>query len=276
MVRASLVLIVLTSALALGESQPSSILTSSKQEEVRVIGSLELRPSFKNRGAFHTEDSVVLGAQLDPKTTLVYKQELNSNLFDPTNSQNGVNLYAYDGYFRERSNDIWKDDSGHSISLESRIYLPTFSVKRDAGMLTTLRQYVKFKKWITPSFNVSFEEVPMFHLYSRAGFNNAANPWFENREYVSAEYIFTKTVRLFFPFIISHSRYREFGETAKYNSSWQHKVYFHPELTYAVTPNTMVGLAYYSDNLLTPEFKTWILGEALNKGVTQVIMQASL
>lgn len=72
----------------------------------KVLGAFEIRPSYKSMmGEFHSEDSAILGYQFSPNLSATYKQEFNTNVYDPqlTETQSGLNAYLVDGYFKERA-----------------------------------------------------------------------------------------------------------------------------------------------------------------------------
>ena len=81
---------------------------SESIEDSRVLGAVEVRPSYKsNQGEFHSEDSAWLGYQFNKNNSTVYKQEFNTNIYDPklpaVNS--GMNAYLADGYLKEKVNN---------------------------------------------------------------------------------------------------------------------------------------------------------------------------
>jgi hypothetical protein len=272
-------------ALAVPPLPGSTLKSRAGTGEGKILGSLELRPSLSHAsGAMHTENVVAAGYKFPSGISLVYKQEFNTNLYNPAlpPSKSGLNPYAYDGSLRAKWGDLWSDaDTGLSLSYETRLYLPTYHVRREAGMILAVRNYLRLKKTITPDFAISLEEVPIIHGYSRsgtgAGSKAAANPSIENRIYLAADWATPiRGLKLYFPIIFQSTKYRDYAAKAKFNDQWEHWLWIYPELTYAITPTTAVGLAYRSSNLVSPDFKSVNLAQGFQKGVTQVILQASL
>jgi len=250
----------------------------------KVLGTLELRPSYGSKvGEYHTENNAAVGYQFSKTESLIYKQEFNTNLFDPNSSASagGVNLIAKDGYFRGRINDISRIfDAGPLFSYEARVYLPTDAVKRDAGQLVSIRNYAKLKQSVSDRVALFVEETPILHVYNTAGSVNAkgaaANPWFENRFTLGAEANLGKGFKLVVPVYFSNCRHRDFVAKAKNNNAWAHKLWLYPELLYTVNANTSLGLGYYSENLVTSDLSTTAINEGLEKGVTQLILSVAL
>ncbi len=247
----------------------------------KILGTVDLRPGYRSHaGQFLTENNVLLGYQFTSGYQVGYKQEFNTNLYHATPA-GGLDLYAYDGYLRVKSPDIWKDSStGLSLSYEGRAYAPTYAKRRDAGMITAIRNGFKLKKGITQSLNVSIEEIPIVHLYSQPGSvtgkKSAANPAFENRIYFNVEYFPFERVKLLVPLQLSSTRYRSYFTNALNHDQWGHYLGIHPELTYALTPQVNVGLAYRSENLINSDFSNFNTALGFKTGVTQMILQASL
>lgn len=247
----------------------------------RVIGGVEFRPSWTSSlGEVHSENWAQLGYQMNPNARLFYRQEFNTNVFNPGVSSQGLGLYANDGSFRFQWKDFAKLTSTLAASYESRLYLPTLAVKRNAGMVTSLRNHLKLTQNIGAMTSVSLEEVPILHIYNRAGNVSLrgveANPIFENRLTLSFEIKPTTSLKFVLPLILHDVRFRDFQTGAKNNNSWSHKLWIYPELTYTVSPQLMIGLAYYSDNLVLTNFAETNVGAGLEKGITQLILNASL
>jgi len=249
--------------------------------EEKVIAAMELRPSWTSRiGEVHSEDYAQLGYQFSKTFQLFYRQEFTTNLFNPGASASGLGLYAYDGTLRARVNDFYKPSASSSVSYEGRVWMPTYSVRRDAGMIVALRNAARIKQSLTSTVSVSLEEIAVGHVFSRSGNvgknGPEANPWYENRVYLTFEVKPTQSLKFSLPFILTSIKYRDFQAGAKNNDSWGHKVWLYPELTYAIDKHVSVGLAYYSDNLVLANFGGTTINAGLEKGITQVILNATL
>ena len=272
------VLCLLNSVVYLGEAKAALNSPSASS----VLGAVEVRPSYKSLvGEFHSEDSALLGYQFNKNNSVVYKQEFNTNLYDPSLSANrsGLNAYLFEGYLKEKINNIYQNGN-LSVSYEGRQYLPTWSVKRDAGMLTALRNYAKVKYQMTSALALTAEEVPVIHLYKQAGTINAkgpaANPFFENRASVGVDYAFSDALKLSVPLLISSVRTRSYDSSAANNDRWGHKIWVNPEIYYSVNSNVVVGLGYYSDSLVKNNLSDTAIGDGLNQGTTQFIFSTNL
>jgi hypothetical protein len=265
-------------------SRVSSELTSSQNSsDQKVLGTLEFRPSYRSLvGEFHSENSAILGYQFNKEVSLVYKQEFNTNLYDPNlgEDQGGLNAYLYDGYFKLKANNLYQQGR-FSFNYEGRAYVPTWAVKRDAGMLTAIRNYAKLKYRVKTGLFLVAEEIPVAHLYQQAGTvtgagKAVANPYFENRVSVGIEYAFSDKLRLSAPVLLSSTRTRAFSTRAANDDRWGHKVWINPELFYTVNANLVVGAGYYSENLVKSNFSETTLIDGFNKGTTQFIVGVNL
>ena len=210
----------------------------------------------------------------------MYKQEFNSNIYDP-GKNSGLGLYAYDGYFKGYTGDLWKSDSlPLTFGYEGRLYLPTYSSRRDAGMITFVRNYLRLTYKFSNSFNVVLDEIPVLHIYNQAGSVTSsgatANPFFEDKIELTPNYNITQTVRLSIPIKYSATRYSTYLAGSKFNNGWGHYLYVWPEINWAFAPNMRVGLAYYSDNMVAPDFSKTTFSDGFKLGTTQMIFAASL
>lgn len=256
---------------------------TSSGNETKLLGSAEIRPSYKSQmGEFHSEDSVFLGYQFNRDNSVVYKQEFNTNIYDPklASAQSGLNGYLVDGYLKEKVNNIYS--SGNlSLGYEGRQYLPTWTAKRDAGMITALRNYAKLKYQASSNLALTFEEVPVVHVYQQAGSMTSkgpvANPIFENRASVGFEYSFSDKLKLIAPVLLSDVRTRSYSVNAANDSKWLHKVWVNPEVYYSVNSNVVVGMGYYSENLIkNNNFMDSAVGAGFEQGTTQLIFSTNL
>jgi len=249
----------------------------------KILGAFEIRPSYKSMmGEFHSEDSAALGYQFSRNLSATYKQEFNTNVYDPqlTEIQSGLNAYLVDGYFKEKVNSI-VSNGNFSFSYEGRQYLPTWANKRNAGMITAIRNYAKFKYQPNPSLALTIEEIPVLHVYANAGSitkkGPVANPLFENRSSVGLEYAFSDNLKLIVPVLLSDVKTRAYSSEAVNNSRWVHKLWINPEVYYTLNPNVTVGMGYYSENLLkNGDFAETALGLGFEQGTTQLIFAANL
>ncbi len=267
-------------------SATTTTTTVAAPSDAAIIGEVELRPTWTSKsGEFHTENSAELGYKFDKQLSVSYLQMFNSNIYEPSakSDTKGLGLYAFDGFARVKVKDIWQSGDLH-FSYEARAYMPTWSNNRDHGMITIVRNYAKLKYDATKFFSVQLSEVPIVHLYNKSGLEEGAkmvaNPIFENRVYLIPHVDITSKLSFELPIMFHQTRYRDFSTAANYNDSWKLYLWTYPELNYEINANLNVGVAYYSDGLVTTDptaggtsssFK-----DGLEAGVTQVFLRANL
>jgi len=267
----------------------SDVVAVPSASDSKILGTVEVRPSWNLRpnadDAFSTENMVELGYQFNKNFSLSYRQEINTNLFNPAvgPSEGGLGAYANDGILRAKIDNIYVNEAaGLSFSYEPRVYLPTNREKRDSGMVTTVRNYLKLKKSLSDTVFLSLNEIPIVHAYDRAVGVKGANPTLENRVYLILDWNITDKLAFSFPLMLNSVKYRDAGPVtagspviAKSNEV-QHTLWIYPELTYAVTPNVSLGVAYYSDNLARTDLSALTIGDGLEKGVPQAVVNVTL
>lgn len=242
----------------------------------KLLGEVEVRPSWTvTPDEFHTENYAMLGYQFDKTKSLSYYQAFNTNLYDPGTSAKGLGLYAFDGFLRGKVNKIY-ESGGTSLNYEARAYAPTYSAKRDAGMITIIRNYAKLVMDFNKTFSLAVYEIPIVHVYSRSANLGKANPLFENRVYLIGTINFTDKLSLDLPVMFHQSKARGASGTAN-DGKWTFHVWTYPELTYSVSGNTAVGVAYYNDaSLFAPDLSTSTFSDGFKSGVAQVFVRATL
>jgi len=261
----------------------STVAIENTAVESKVIGNIDLRPSYTSKaGEFHTENYVELGYQFNPKTQVSAAHNFTTNLYDPQAADSSLKLAAVDAYLRAKFNKIWvSSDTKLSLSYQPRFYLPITQANRDAGMLTAIRNYLTLTQELTDSISFSTVLLPILHVYSRSGSvasdgTAKANPFLEGRVYFVTDFTLTKKLSLSLPVMFHATRYANFQAGAKLNNTWGYFMWVFPEIIYALTPQIGVGLAYYSDNLVKEDLSGFTFGEGLEKGITQLVLQASL
>ncbi len=263
-------------------SSSSTTTVSGSSKPGKIIGGIELRPSYlTTQGEYHAENWVQGGYQFGNGVSLSYRQEFRNNFHDVGRRDNSFDLSADDGFFRGKFGDIWKNGA-HSFYYENRVYIPTNHVRRELGMVTAIRNYARYKYNVSKSVQLSLEEMPIVHFYSQNGGRNPntgrldANPWFENRVSLAAEWTILKDLKLFFPLVLRQTRFREFARGAKNNDVWVHRLYIWPELVFAVNSQINLGLAYQSGDLIAPDFSKSAIDQGFKTGMAQLILSASL
>jgi hypothetical protein len=261
--------------------------------ESKVTATFEVRPTWtiqqgtnpgggnSLKGKVGTENQAELGYQFNRNTIVTYRQEVNTNIYDPNAGADasGLNPVAQDGFLRGRFENLVQTDTGLSLGYEPRLYVPTDPAKRAAGMVGALRNYVKLKQNLSDTVDLSLYEVPILHLYNTAGdqTNNSANPTWENRMYLILDVAFLDgKLNFSLPLMLNTTRTRDFSVGALNNNATFWKLWAYPELTYDFTSTFTAGVAFYTDNLIGDNFRWADFGKGIEKGAAQIILRASL
>jgi hypothetical protein len=180
-----------------------------------------------------------------------------------------------DSHVKAKFDNLATTDFGLSFSYEPRVYFATNSAKRDKGMITVVRNYLKFKQAIAPGMSITLSEIPIVHVYDSAGTAAGANPTLENRVYLEYDYDFGN-FSFSFPIMLNSTKYRDFQVGAVNNNQTNHLLWIWPELDYNVSKNFTVGIAFRSDNLAQPDLKALTLKSGFENGVAQAMAKVSL
>lgn len=237
------------------EEGSSSISDHISEVEAKFGASIDLRPSWAStEGSKHTENELAVEYRPTPSQHVGYTQEFQTNLYNPSTGETnqGITPHLHDGYLRGEFKEIWKEGR-LSFTNEARVYMPTHAGDRNAGLITALRNYFKFNYEVSEAFELAAMEVPILHVYNKAGSISedgeaAANPVIENRFFLVAGVSFLKkSINLKLPLIVENAKHGDFQERAKFNNGWSHKLWVYPEPTYSIAESTAIGLAYYSE-----------------------------
>lgn len=270
---------------ALGVETPASstAVVAPVSKPAKWIAGIEIRPSFVIPGdEYNTQNYAQMGYQLGSGAQFVFRQEFRTNLYNPKLAPggDGMHLSTDDAFFRARVNDVYALTGSLSLNYEGRLYLPTNAQKRDAGMITAMRNYARFRAKLSPTLSLFVEEIPILHAYSQPGAivrgKAEANPIVENRVVLAAEWVFASQWKLFFPLTMRSTRYRDYAPKAKHNDAWAHKLYFWPEVVYALSPTLSLGAAFMTESLVKADFSDLNFAESLKRGTAQIILSAQL
>lgn len=248
-------------------------------DEGRVVGLIDLRPSdvFKGEDTFRMENAAELGYRFNPKLQLTYKQEVWGNLVQPGSSAAPNNFFIRDGWVDVLCDKvISSEDQSLFFTYEGRAYLPTFETRRNAGMVTAIRNYATVGKKLASWMTVSATETPIAHFYSQDSFMGKANPAFENRFQLKAGINLTSKLSVSLPLIWQATKMRTSQGAAK-SGIWDNYVWMNPEIFYAVDPHLVMGLGYYDvGSLIKNDLSDIQIGDGLRDGVVQMIFKAML
>lgn len=253
----------------------------ARPSESSITGTLDIRPSWGSKaGEVHTENWVDIGYRTG-QFHIMYEQDFNTNIYSPGSATSGMDLTLMHGMFRLKAADVWTSPSKDlSLSVEMRPFVPTYAVERDKGMITIVRNYLKFAAKVSDSVTLSLWEVVIPHIYSRAGNDItgvvSANRSFENRVYLMADWNITDKWALSVPLWLSSNKYRDFAGAAN-SGNWEQSVWFYPELDYVLTPNYTLGISWYNnDSFFNKTLSDSNFQQAFETGVTQVVFRATL
>jgi hypothetical protein len=277
---------------------PAGVGGTQRQESIatatagRVIGEIQLRPSWGyGKNEFHTEDTLDLGYQFSPFTSVDYLQYLNTGLLEPNGIfPSGPPVVLQDGFLRGRFRRVWENVANDlNLDIETRVYVPTHPVKRDAGMIVGLRNILSLTKRFSRAFALTLQEMPVFYAYGRNGtavfnqtkqdYDYTSNPDFEDRLYLVASVDLASKWNLSFPLMFWATHFRSFNSAANHDGGWGFTLMVWPELTYQLAQNTSVGLSYYSGNLIQEDLSAFNFGGAnggLTRGVGQFVFRQTL
>lgn len=268
--------VALVSAGAIAEE---ALVTKATEPQGKIIGNIDLRPSLTVTGnKLYTEDTVELGYEFSPGRSVSVVQYFETNLLDPAeDGQNGISPTIYDTFLRAKVGKILEDkENGLSFGYQNRTYLPVSENSRAQGMIATFRNYLTVSKTLGSSVKLTLSELPIFPVYSQAGANGKANPAFENRIYLIGDIDITEKLSVSIPLLFWATAYRSFDVGAKNNAKVNFMAMIYPEVTYMLTDNVSVGVAYWSGNLVAADLSGFTMREGLESGVVQAVLGASL
>lgn len=256
---------------------PASTVAVQAPTQERITGILETRPTvgFKGSDTWTTENTVGLGYQFNPNFEIGAVQYFDTNLSSPDPGRKGADLLVQDGFVRAKFNNLYKTDT-FNFGYEPRLYYPIVKASRDAGQITTMRNYFKFAWKLSNAVTFTAMELPILHFYDKAGVGTKANPGFENRVYLIADFDLGKGWAFSLPVYFHQKKFRNFSPLAANSGKWDFFVYTWPEITYAISPNVTVGVAWRSDNFVTSDLGKTSFKEGVELSNFQGILSVTL
>ncbi len=223
-----------------------------KEDSAKAIAIFTVRPTwYQGDPTFEMQNTVELGIKFSDKFALSYSQDFNTNTTKTGNySQAELAPILFDGFIRANFSKVSvSDDKLFSYSNQLRVYFPTNSDKRDAGMLTTVRDYFVFDRTITSSLSFTFYEVPIVHVYDRSGYTDGkgkdvAHPIFENRVILEPSFKVFPKVTLGVPLNFTLVKFRDHSAKATNNDEWVPSLTFSPWIEWQVTDPIALGFYY--------------------------------
>jgi hypothetical protein len=223
------------------------------KESAKPLLAVTLRPTwYQSEPTFEMQNTVELGIKFNSKFALSYVQDFSTNVSKTGDLAQAGDFTPvwYDGFLRLNFSKVSEsDDKLFSYSDQVRVYFPTNDEKRDAGMLTILRNYFVFDRTISKSLNFTFYEVPILHIYDRAGSTNAAgkpvaNPILENRIILEPSVKLSSSVTLGLPLNFTVVKFRDFQEKAEKNAEWVPSLTFSPWIEWQISDPLLLGFYY--------------------------------
>jgi len=266
---------------AVGETPAANTSTASVSpaSEAKTIGSLDLRPEYTvGTKSYDIFGEASLGYQFNKDLSLSYFQWFTANLYDPTAATKGMVLGGDDGFVKFKANNLLVAGD-FSIAYENRLIFPTKPGKAAAGMILEDQNRIKFIQKLD-AVTLTLMEIPVYSGYTRAYYDKGgvltATPGFENRVYFIVDWDITSNLSLSVPLLFISQRYREFAGAAK-SGTWAHVLHAWPEITYGITPNARVGLAWFSNSLVSSDLSSLNLDTAFDAdSQVQAIVQFTL
>lgn len=241
-----------------------------------LIGILDLRPSVQAAdGGLYSENTLEVGYKFDKTVAVSFAQFFNTNLLDKSPGTTGINLTLPGAFIRTRLSKLYTNGD-FNFGMQNRIYLPYTQAERNNGKVASIRQYLTFSQKLSNVFTVTAMEIPILHVYTRAGTGSAAMPIFENRVYLITDINITDKLSLSLPVMFHVTKYRNFVAGAKNNSATTYFMWINPELGYAINDNLSVGVGYYSDNLVKSDLSGMDVSAGLKAGIAQAFVTMNL
>lgn len=268
------------------DEEAGSTLTASASAPQKAWGGwLDLRPSWSgSEQRFHSENELALEYRANRTQTFGYTQEFRSNLLKAgvDSDTNGFEFQLWNGYLWGSFDEVLSSAGGTlTLAYEPRLYFPTLSTDRDAGLAFATRQYLKLNWEVLPNVSLFLWDAPIAYVYTVGGIEDEegayANKVFENRVEMGVRMTFFQdalTVKL--PLILQSERYRHFLAGAENDDAWAHSLWINPEITYQVAENTTLGVAYYSDTLSNDKLTEPDISNGLRKGIFQLVFTQSI
>lgn len=240
-------------------------------------GLFETRPTWGTRqGNFSTENYYEFNWW--PKANRRFS--FGETFFTQPSTNKVQEMYAGDGYVRYQLKDIKKNDqTGLTVSTEFRANLPISSKSRDTGFITALRSTVIIAVPITSNARFEFRETPVVYLYTESGHESPigaiSHPIFENR--VTLGPIISINERLVLTAFINFSlvKFRNYKADASHNNELFPDLSFTPELDWAATSSSYVGIAYRTEGLMVRDRAGMILNNNPGGGSLQLVFGLS-
>lgn len=242
----------------------------------KITGILETRPTVSAKGPNNvtTENTIGLGYRYSDDFEVGAVQYFDTNVLSNNPARKGVDVIVQDAFVRAKFNNLYKTETV-SFGYEPRLYLPTRASFRDAGGIAAVRNYFKVAYKASNSVTLTAMDLPILQFYNKAGTGTVANPAFENRVYLIADFDLGKGFALSLPLYFHQTKLRSYAPAAN-SGQWDFFVYTWPEVTYAVAPNVTVGAGFYTGNLMTPTLGGFTIADGFKNGAFQAILGVTL
>lgn len=287
---AALVVLLSASAFAAEPSSTTSVTSTTSTAAVNpspssntVHGKYEFKPTWTtSTGGVEAQNNVELGWVFNSDRKVFGVLGFNYDVTKPNSQGQGFDVRTPDARIEADFMNVLSDrQAGTAFDFKPEMHLPTDGEKRLAGMALELRSPMVLSKRLNDSVRLEGQFVPMFHIYSKAGYVNAkgqalANPLFEHKFEFNTLFSFTNQLKLNWSMRFHQIRFANFQSGAKLNDQWGFVFNIKPELTYALDRNLTFGLAFETANLVTDKLNGWNVDEGVKNALAQFMLIASL
>ena len=247
-----------------------------------LYGFLEFRPSYTSvQGEIHTENTAEVGYKIAPTLKTGYVQYFSTNLMSNLGTTLGLNPTANDGFAYFKAKDVWQSPDKHlSASYQLRLLTPTDPSKAQAGYITSFRNQFLLTYKFNELVSVDLSYHPILHAYSKAGITTSkgtlqANPGSDHQFVLQPTFHPTSQLTVLVPVVYQVTHFKQM-DGASNSSAWRKLVTFWPEIDYEINPMHTVGIAYYTDNLISDYGSGLNLSNGFRNGVTQLVWGINL
>lgn len=258
----------------------SAVLGTSGVES--IYGFLEFRPSYTSvLGEAHTENTAEVGYKIAPTLKTGYVQYFSTNLMSNMSATQGLNLSANDGFLYFKAKEFWQTPDKHlSASYQFRLITPTDSNKSNAGFITSVRNQFLLTYKFNELVSLELSYHPILHAYNKAGILNSkglpqANPAFDQQVVLQPVFHPINNVTVVLPVVYQLTHFKQMSGASN-SSSWKKFITFWPEIDYDINPMHTVGIAYYTDNLISEYGSGLNLSNGFKNGVAQLVWGINL
>ncbi len=258
----------------------SAVLASSGLEA--LYGFLEFRPSYNDvQKEAHSENTAEVGYKMAPNLQVGYVQYYNVNLINSSPTTQGLNLLANDGFAYFKAKEIWQSPDKHlSASYQLRLFTPTSQKKFQEGYITSVRNQFLLNYKFNNFVSVDLSYHPILHVYNKAGSLDSKGLWQASPSF-NHQWIFQPVIHpaanftFVFPVVYQVTQYKQFAGAAN-SQKWKKSLSFSPELDYEVNSMHTVGIAFYTESVMSEYGRGFDFSSGFKTGTAQLVWGINL